>query len=40
MPCHRDVMDDEGNPKTEAVTYESLDEIDQETMKQFEKMVK
>ena len=40
MPCHSDVMDDEGNPKTEAVTYESLDEIDQETMKQFEKMVK
>jgi hypothetical protein len=40
MPCHRNLMDDEGNPKTEAVTYESLDEIDQETMKQFEKMVK
>lgn len=40
MPCHRNFMDDAGNPKTEAVTYESLDEIDQETMKQFEKMVK
>ena len=40
MPCHRNVMDDAGNPKTEAVTYESLDEIDQETMKQFENMVK
>ena len=40
MPCNRELMDDDGNPKTEVVTYESLDEIDQETMKQFEKMVK
>jgi hypothetical protein len=40
MPCHRESFYDDGTPATEAVTYSSLDEIDLESMKQFESMRK